>query len=713
MKLNLTAFLLASMIMLQGTTLTAQMNPKSDSLRKLVFSHPQEDTVKVRLLVELARTFLPAGTDSASGYFDRALSISRKLEFDKGVMQAMNGQGFILLVSNKYDEAMVKYRECARLAVINEDDDFLALVNNNIGIVFEKKGMPDSAEKYDLKSLEYAKRVKSGKRMAKAMSDLAILAIQRGEFDKALNYSLQSKEIYLSMGSTFDLMIVNMRLASIYGEIGKNQKALESYRMALKYNDTVRNAKMGLTIINNMGYLFSQKIKRYDTAILLLNQAIEMAAKLNSQDILITAHLNLGGIYEDQKDFQKAIYHFNEALKNPLIQNRNRERAAVLVNLGGTYLQLGDLGLSEKFLKQGLDIAQRAGYREFEKNAYEHLYSLESHRNNYKLANDYLSKAFKIKESIMNEAKVKKIAELEFKSELNRKTAQYEALMRKNQAREDMIRLQWLLVTGISVLLLLITALLFVILSNRNRIKKINVELDRKNKELEELNLTKDKFFSIVAHDLKSPFSSLLGLLSALDEEHESFDEESRRRVIRNLRRDSNNTYNLLVNLLDWAQMQRKPMENNPAEIELNTLVNQVFDLLKPRAEAKKQTLISEIPSDCKVFIDPMALKAMLINLINNSIKFTGEGGLIKVSFNHEAGESRICVHDNGIGIPYEMLDRLFRLDGNVKREGTDKEKGTGLGLIMCREYAGIMGGKLSVRSKQGEGASFCFTFPA
>ena len=107
------------------------------------------------------------------------------------------------------------------------------------------------------------------------------------------------------------------------------------------------------------------------------------------------------------------------------------------------------------------------------------------------------------------------------------------------------------------------------------------------------------------------------------------------------------------------------------------------------------------------------SLANVITNLVNNSIKFTGEGGLIKVSFNHEAGESRICVHDNGIGIPYEMLDRLFRLDGNVKREGTDKEKGTGLGLIMCREYAGIMGGKLSVSSKQGEGASFCFTFPA
>ena len=240
----------------------------------------------------------------------------------------------------------------------------------------------------------------------------------------------------------------------------------------------------------------------------------------------------------------------------------------------------------------------------------------------------------------------------------------------------------------------------------------LNRKLDTRNQSLRELNQTKDKFFSIIAHDLRSPFTGLITLLDELDEGWDDFNEEARRKIIHVLKQSSNNTYNLLVNLLEWAHLQQEKIVNHADNVLLEPLVDEVFDTLRTRAGMKSHTLLKEIPPDQKVFADPRIVRAILINLVNNGIKFTPSDGTITVRSVPDHKTTEIIVEDNGIGIPEKEISRLFRIDTSYQRYGTEKEPGTGLGLIMCREYVKLLGSDIGIKSTEGKGTTFFFTLP-
>jgi signal transduction histidine kinase len=712
MKRSLFIGIMAAVLLIACRTEAAEVNAKTDSLFNLLKSHNSQDTTRARLYHEYARSFMTARMDSAEKYYNLSLELSKNLGYDKGKMRALNGLGNILLISGNPREALSRFSESMKIGYKENDPDFLCIINNNMGVTYDKLGSLDSAEKYNKVALEYAQQIKSGKRQAKCLSDLATNATHRGDYEKAVQYNLKAKEFYESEHNTFDLTLVYIRLGVIYSEIKDFNKSIQSYRIALKFNDTLKNQRLRMTMVNNMGYLYYDIRKQYDTAKLLLNEALTLAQQFKSLEILVSARINLGNIAMEEQDYKKALEYFLVAYKLPQLAGMNRERTALEVNMGETYRKLGNPVLARKFLMLGLENAQKNGFMEFKKNAYLHLFDLETGLNHYKIANEYLVKYHDLKDSLWNQDIKTRIAELEFKSELNRKTALTEILQRNNELKEQVIKRQWILVAGIALVVVLLVVLVLVMLGSRNRIRTINRLLDEKNHKLEELNKTKDKFFSIVAHDLKSPFNALLGLLSELDESYDEFDEANRKKVIQSLRRNSNNTYNLLVNLLEWAQIQRTPLLNHPQETDLRQVVEQVMEVLQPRADMKQQALRNQVETGFKVFADPMLVKALLINLVNNSIKFTPVKGEIRVYASNAGGQTSVYVADNGIGIPEDKIPLLFRIDNSFKRQGTEQETGTGLGLIMCKEYIDMMGGEIKVQSRPGEGSTFCFSIP-
>ncbi len=276
-----------------------------------------------------------------------------------------------------------------------------------------------------------------------------------------------------------------------------------------------------------------------------------------------------------------------------------------------------------------------------------------------------------------------------------------------------MINRQWLMVVFISISFLLAVFLIIIYYRDRRKLKRLNQQVNESNKQLRELNNTKDKFFSIIAHDLRSPFDALLGLLTELDENYETFDEAFKKEIIKSLRKSSHNTYNLLVNLLDWSRSQRGMIKNEPEKVNVSLIIHKVFDFLETRAQEKQQQLIVETDSSLHVYADPQLLQNVLINLVNNSIKFTAVGGKIRATATLQEEIIRICVKDNGIGIPEKKIPHLFSIDGDTHRKGTESELGTGLGLVMCKEFVEIMGGSISVESEEGRGSTFCVTLPS
>ena len=227
-----------------------------------------------------------------------------------------------------------------------------------------------------------------------------------------------------------------------------------------------------------------------------------------------------------------------------------------------------------------------------------------------------------------------------------------------------------------------------------------------------ELNAEKDKFFSIIAHDLKSPFAGIMGYSTLLLDDFDLLSKEEMREFITSLDKLSKNTFKLIENLLEWARLQTGKMKYNPIKIQLYEGVLYATSLVSANAERKSIKIKNEISEDPVVKADERMLNSILENLLSNAIKFTPRGGTITISSDAVNIFHEITISDTGVGMSPEVLERIFRIDTNYTTLGTEQEKGTGLGVILCKEMIERQGGALKVESKLGVGTKFKFILP-
>jgi len=237
-------------------------------------------------------------------------------------------------------------------------------------------------------------------------------------------------------------------------------------------------------------------------------------------------------------------------------------------------------------------------------------------------------------------------------------------------------------------------------------------KLRESEQNLKESNRQKDMFFSIIAHDLRSPFTSLLGFTQFMVQEADTLTKEEFREFSASIDKTARNVYNLLENLLQWARMKTGRMEYSPAAINLYEMVTDLLDLYQPNAFKKKITLLHNSNVKKKVVADINMLNTVFRNLVSNAIKFTREGGVIEITTKQKNKFVEVTIKDNGVGIPKGNINKLFMIDEHVSTVGTDKERGTGLGLVLCKEFVEKNGGTIRVESQKGKGSSFIFTVP-
>ncbi|MFP4622474.1 MAG: ATP-binding protein [Bacteroidales bacterium] len=252
------------------------------------------------------------------------------------------------------------------------------------------------------------------------------------------------------------------------------------------------------------------------------------------------------------------------------------------------------------------------------------------------------------------------------------------------------------------------------VLNVRDITERKNAEQALKASEdrLAGLNATKDKFFSIIGHDLRGPFNSIIGFCNLLTNQLQQNDYGGVERYARIIRDSSYRAMDLITNLLEWSRAQSGKIEFNPEYIELVTVINEVTDLLDDSAEQKSITISQHLPHNLPVFADKDMVPTILRNLISNGIKFTNPGGEIMIRADQQDDRMRVSVADSGVGISEEGLDKLFTIENSRPTLGTQHEKGTGLGLLLCKEFVEMHGGQIWAESREGEGSTFYFTLP-
>jgi len=253
---------------------------------------------------------------------------------------------------------------------------------------------------------------------------------------------------------------------------------------------------------------------------------------------------------------------------------------------------------------------------------------------------------------------------------------------------------------------------------NITDLKRAENEIIRFSKELEEINNAKDKFFSIIAHDLKSPFNSILGFADILHTEYDEYSDDERKHFIKNIVSSAQNTYRLLENLLEWSRAQTNRIDFKPEVLELSSVINESIMLVRGQAEAKDIHLFSAVEFNTRVVADENMVKTITRNLLSNAIKFSRRRGNVRVMekhFSHPESQRKmieITVKDDGVGMSKAVLEQLFKIDQMIRTPGTDNEKGTGLGLILSLELVTRNGGKIWAESEQGKGSTIHFTLP-
>jgi two-component system, sensor histidine kinase and response regulator len=243
-------------------------------------------------------------------------------------------------------------------------------------------------------------------------------------------------------------------------------------------------------------------------------------------------------------------------------------------------------------------------------------------------------------------------------------------------------------------------------------VKQRTSTIEEQKEKLEIANATKDKFFSIIAHDLKSPFNSIVGFSNILVEKTNEMNYDDIEKYAKIIQKSSGYAIDLLMNLMEWSRLQTVSMEFNPESFKLVDLINTIVQPFEGTAALKSINLNHALHSNVTVFADKAMISTVLRNLISNAIKFTKQNGEIMISMKENINEIVLLVSDSGVGLSQKSIEKLFRIDEGYSTTGTHNEKGTGLGLVLCKEFVEKHNGKIWVESEQGIGSTFYFTLP-
>lgn len=250
------------------------------------------------------------------------------------------------------------------------------------------------------------------------------------------------------------------------------------------------------------------------------------------------------------------------------------------------------------------------------------------------------------------------------------------------------------------------------LIKEKHSLEKALIQLNEANAQLKKLNIDKDRFITILGHDLKSPFNHMLGYSEILTEEIDSLNKGEIINIAKNINKSAQITKNLLEEILLWARTQQGNFPFNPRNLSFTEICKDAVEVLYPNAKAKN-IAINYLPTEhLNVFADTDMLKTVLRNLVSNAIKFTNKGGTIRIGAEENSENITISVSDNGVGIHPDNMAKLFKISEIIRTKGTSKETGTGLGLLLCKEFVGKHGGKIWVESELGKGSDFKFTLP-
>lgn len=641
-------------------------HPKSDSLLAVLLRHGRQDTVRVNLLNKVARALTgESNLKDALTMQEEALTLAETLSYTPGVAQAKLSRGIIHYKKGEFQSAIAHLQHAVSGYEKIGNRTGLAAANHWLGNSYYAISELNRALEEYVKAYAIREETNDKKGMAIMLANIGNIYYDQQEYEKAIEY--HTRAITLKQ-----LLHDDRSLAVSYNNIGNNYSGLKQYDEAGKFY------KDALTIFER------------------LHDIRGIAYTLGS----------VGMVYEKQGHYAEALASLGKAVTLLEKEGDVKGLAEAYNHIGDIERQLRLYKRAEVSLLKAQELAEEAGIPSELMANYVRFARLDSAMGNMAGAYTWMKHYTRLKENVFNRERSTQITQMQaaFDAERKDRTIQLLAKEKDYQERQKVTQ-RVLFAVGILILLVILFGLAYFLRQKH----KTNHILKQEKAHSEELNRLKDKLFSIIAHDLRGPLNSLKALLGLATANHVT--EAELKYLLGTIGQNTQYTTNLVDNLLVWAKENLHGTTLTPQPFDLQDLIETNIKLLAPQADKKNIALEYTAPQPCESYADHNMIDLVLRNILSNAIKFTPHAGIITVWIETTPAHNTVFVRDTGLGISKAGIAKLFGKD-NFSTPGTENEKGTGLGLILCREFVEKNKGRIWVESTEGSGSTFAFTVP-
>ena len=645
------------------------------------------DTTKIKTSLLLVKSlYAEKEFNKALKYISQTEKLSNKLNYQDGIAEITYYKALIYAYKDDYINARDNYLKAKELFITLNDTLNIAKVNNSIGLN----------------------------------------EIKRGNYKKGLQYSLLALKEFEKRNLKQELRSAYECLAKAYYSINNRDKAIEFYSKTLEIERQINNGDGSIEVIKTLAELYSMQ-KEHRKSIDYYERVLRFIP-LDNDSLRGEILPKLGGEYLQFNDFEKSLEYLIEGLRLNRSLNNQHGILVSLNNLGQLNLQRNFLRYAEIQLLEAKDIASSINDKEEQLKNYGLMKSLDSTNRRFDRAYIWQREYYQLQNEL-NKASKKTYVEPEeinlidniltediIDSKLN-----IEQKEDSGNTQKEFDRLRIIFYALLGAIAILSTFLVLIYLKRNNRLEYTR-ELEEKNKRieiqneaileqtkhLEDINKVKDKLFSIVSHDLKDSLTSIKGFIDLLKDG--SLTQEEFKTLIPELSENANNASLLLFNLLNWSKSQMQSLEPSPSLFDLQEVFEDKINLLEQKLEKKGIILRDKSLRDF-VYADKSMVEIIIQNLLTNAIKFSKEGDTITIANHISNGRSVISISDTGVGISKENQQKLFK-NTSFTTIGTKNEKGTGLGLTICKELVELNLGKIWVESDLNVGTTFYVELP-
>jgi signal transduction histidine kinase/Flp pilus assembly protein TadD len=644
---------LLTVLLLSSTLLFAQ-NQLSEILRKI---QNLPDTTRIDRLTDYCWKNRSKTPQLALECGKEAARIAESISDYKRQAEAMNKIGVVYRNLADYDKAISVYAKALLLSEEIKDSIQIAFSLNNIGGIYRLEGNYEEALRYILEALGIFERNNHKEGISFCTINIGLIYRRQNSPQMALKYLNYTLKIREEISDVPGKALALNLIAEVYFEIGSIDEALKYYLQVEKEYTAIDDRKGLAATWGGIASVYLSKNKLAEAEVY-TKRSLDLAQKISYFEGEVLNLNRLGKIYGKRGQTKSAINYFNRAYALAAKAREIQIKLECLKDQSDFYKSIGD----------------------------------------YESALTYNSKYHALRDSILNYESVSLVSQMDKDFRRKREEQKYNTLL----AEKSLIEKRRNYLIAISLLILVVAAVTF----NRYRASK------KYNKKLSELNAMKDKLFSIIAHDLKNPLHSLFGLNDYLFSNFTTIDEEERVSLIGKMDTAGKQILKLLENLLYWSRSQIGAIDFSPQMNNLYEMVEDTISVLSEIAQRKEISIENNISRNVAVYCDSEMIKTVLRNLISNSIKFTNRNGLIIINLSETKTRWKISVVDNGVGMDSTTVDSLFKIDSINTLRGTEDEKGTGLGLILCKDFIEKHNGTIEIESLLNEGTTITVIIP-